>query len=47
MPFMAVTLDVSRFSGWLNALAFCAESKGNHEKEGGMYVLRKKVCWAR
>ena len=43
---MVVTLGVSRLSGWLNALAFCAESKGNHEKEGGMYVLRKKVLGA-
>ena len=28
MSFMRVTLDVSRLSGWLNASAFCAESKG-------------------
>ena len=44
--FMLVTLDVSRVSGWLNAFATCAESKGSHEKEGGMYVLRKKVLGA-
>ena len=36
--FMLVTLDVSRVSGWLNAFATCAESKGSHEKEGGMCV---------
>ena len=35
---MLVTLDVSRLSGWLNAFASCAESKGGHEKEGGVCV---------
>ena len=29
MSLMSVTLDVSRVSGWLNALAHCAESKGS------------------
>ena len=42
MSFMLVTLDVSKLSGWLNASAPCAESKGSHEKEGGMCRLRKK-----
>ena len=27
---MVVTLEVSKLSGWLNADAFCAESKGGH-----------------
>ena len=30
MPCMFVTLDVSKLSGWLNADASCAESKGGH-----------------
>ena len=30
MPFMAVTLEVSKLSGWLNADASCRESKGGH-----------------
>ena len=28
MPFMVVTLDVSKLSDWLNAVAYCRESKG-------------------
>ena len=36
MALMSVTLDVSRLSGWLNAFASCAESKGSHAKEGSM-----------
>ena len=35
MPFMLVTSEVSRVSGWLNAFASCAEAKESHEKEGG------------
>ena len=27
---MVVTLEVSKLSGWTNALAFCRESKGGH-----------------
>ena len=27
---MVVTLEVSKLSGWLNASAFCRESKGGH-----------------
>ena len=30
MPFMFVTLEVSKLSGWLNADACCRESKGGH-----------------
>ena len=49
MALMSVTLDVLKLSDWLNASAPCAESKGSHEKEGGMCGLRKKelgVRWA-
>ena len=28
MAFMVVTLEVSKLSGWLNADAYCRESKG-------------------
>ena len=31
---MVVTLDVSRLSGWLNAVADCRESKGGHTVRG-------------
>ena len=30
IPYMFVTLGVSKLSGWLNAFAFCAESEGGH-----------------
>ena len=30
MPYMFVTLEVSKLSGWLNADADCRESKGGH-----------------
>ena len=30
MPYMVVTLEVSRLSGWLNAYAYCRESKGGY-----------------
>ena len=30
MPSMFVTLEVSKLSGWLNAIAFCRESNGGH-----------------
>eukprot|EP00964_Phaeocystis_antarctica_P031219 scaffold17680_cov48-Phaeocystis_antarctica.AAC.1 len=30
MPTMFVTLDVLKFSGWLNDDAFCRESNGGH-----------------
>ena len=30
MPYMLVTLVVSKLSGWLNADADCRESKGGH-----------------
>eukprot|EP00964_Phaeocystis_antarctica_P065037 scaffold39175_cov43-Phaeocystis_antarctica.AAC.3 len=31
---MAVTLEVSKLSGWLNADASCRESKGGHTVRG-------------
>ena len=30
MRYMLVTLEVSKLSGWLNALALCRESNGGH-----------------
>ena len=30
MLYMSVTLEVSKFSGWLNAWARCRESQGGH-----------------
>ena len=33
---MSLTLDVSRVSGWLNALAPCRDSKGGHTIRGDM-----------
>ena len=32
--FMVVTLDVSKASGWLNALVSCRESNGGHTRCG-------------
>ena len=43
MALMSVTMDVSRLSGWLNASAPCAESKGSHEKERGMWAEKGGV----
>ena len=34
---MSVTLEVSKLSGWLNADAYCRESKGRH-------TVRGEVC---
>ena len=34
MPFMFVTLDVSRLSGWLNTDASCRVEKTAYEKRG-------------
>ena len=31
---MLVTLEVSKLSGWLNADAYCRESKGGHTERG-------------
>ena len=35
---MSVTLEVSKLSGWLNAVAVCRESKGGH-------TVRDDVRW--
>ena len=44
MEFMLVTLDVSRLGGWLNAYAYCAESKTeSYRKEGGMWAEKGGV----
>ena len=34
MPYMVVTLEVSKLSGWLNAVAVYRESKGGHTVRG-------------
>ena len=34
MPYMLVTLEVSKLSGWLNAAAPCRESNGGHAARG-------------
>ena len=34
MPYMCMTLVVSRLSGWLNADADCQESNGGHTVRG-------------
>tara|TARA_B100000795_G_scaffold21878_1_gene14558 strand:+ start:870 stop:980 length:111 start_codon:yes stop_codon:yes gene_type:complete len=34
MPYMNVTLDVSKPTGWLKLFAPCAESKGESAKPG-------------
>ena len=35
--YMLVTLEVSKLSGWLNALAYCRESKGGNAVQGEVY----------
>ncbi len=40
MLLIAVTLDVSKLSGWLNAVALCRESKRGHTKRGEVRVGR-------
>ena len=37
MPYMVVTLEVSKLSGWLNADADCRESKEGHAVRGEVY----------
>ena len=39
MPYMVVTLEVSKLSGWLNADAYCRESEGGHAVQGEVYKL--------
>ena len=40
MKAMDVTLDVSKLSGWLNADAYCRESKGGHTVRASLGELR-------
>eukprot|EP00964_Phaeocystis_antarctica_P059035 scaffold35033_cov54-Phaeocystis_antarctica.AAC.2 len=40
---MFVTLEVSRLSGWLNALAFCRESKEGRAMQGEVQTGRPEV----
>ena len=47
MPAMFVTLDVSKLSGWLNADAYCRESKGGHTVRGGVRPGRRRTTVAR
>eukprot|EP00964_Phaeocystis_antarctica_P094000 scaffold60773_cov44-Phaeocystis_antarctica.AAC.3 len=37
MPYMVVTLEVSKLSGWLNADKPCRESKGGHAVRSEVY----------
>ena len=41
MANMSVTLEVSKLSGWLNALAYCRESKEGHVVPGEVYADRQ------
>eukprot|EP00964_Phaeocystis_antarctica_P027055 scaffold15231_cov60-Phaeocystis_antarctica.AAC.3 len=36
---MSVTVEVSKLSGWLNADAYCRESKEGHMRCGARYIL--------
>eukprot|EP00964_Phaeocystis_antarctica_P096348 scaffold62657_cov64-Phaeocystis_antarctica.AAC.8 len=43
MPYMFVTLDVSKLSRWLNADAYCRESKGGHTvRVGGLEAAMRR-----
>ena len=43
MPFMVMTLDVSRLSGWLNATACCrVEMKRGHTMRGEVRAWRRE-----
>ena len=39
---MVVTFDVSKLSGWLNAAAYCRESKGGHKVRGEVRAGRQE-----
>ena len=43
MLFMSVTLEVSKLSGWLNADAYCRESKGGHTVRDGVRAGWREV----
>eukprot|EP00964_Phaeocystis_antarctica_P064366 scaffold38703_cov47-Phaeocystis_antarctica.AAC.3 len=42
MPFMVVTLEVSKPSGWLNAYACCRESNGENKVRGEAWAGRRR-----
>ena len=42
MTRMVVTLEVSKLSGWLNAVACCRESKGGHTMLGEVRTGRRE-----
>ena len=44
MRFMSVTLVVSKLSGWLNAYAYCRESKGGHTVRGEVRAGRQEAA---
>ena len=39
---MFMTLEVSKLSGWLNAVAYCRESHGGHTVRGEVQVGRQQ-----
>ena len=41
---MVVTLEVSKFSGWLNADALCRESKGGHTVRDDVRAGRREAA---
>eukprot|EP00964_Phaeocystis_antarctica_P079779 scaffold49742_cov60-Phaeocystis_antarctica.AAC.5 len=43
---MVVTLEVSKLSGWLNADAYCRESKGGHTMRGKVRSGRRRTTAA-
>ena len=45
MPCMVVTLEVSKLSGWLNAYAYCRESKEGHTVRGEVYESGGSRRW--
>ena len=46
MPRMSVTLDVSKLSGWLNAVAYCRVRKRGDMERGEIRVERREVAQA-
>ena len=42
MPYMVVTLEVSKLSGWLNTDAYCRESNGGHTMRGEVRAGRRE-----
>ena len=45
MLVMVVTLEVSKLSDWLNADAYCRESKEGHAVRGEVYGLGSSRRW--